>query len=47
VNHRVRNMLTAVNAIATQTGNRAESLAEFKEAFFGLPPRAVVTVDQW
>jgi two-component system CheB/CheR fusion protein len=35
LNHRVRNMLTIVSAIATQTLNRAGSLSEFKDSFSG------------
>jgi two-component system CheB/CheR fusion protein len=35
LNHRVRNMLTIVNAIATQTVNRSMSLTDFKASFLG------------
>jgi two-component system, chemotaxis family, CheB/CheR fusion protein len=35
LNHRVRNMLTIVSAISSQTLNRSSSLAEFREAFGG------------
>jgi two-component system CheB/CheR fusion protein len=35
LNHRVRNVLTVVNSIASQTLNRATSLKEFGEVFLG------------
>jgi two-component system, chemotaxis family, CheB/CheR fusion protein len=35
LNHRVRNMLTVVNAVATQTANRSSSIADFKASFLG------------